>query len=392
MPNWRVRQPVRAFERLQVFQFPFFLENLLVIALFTVMFTIASIWASLPAGMGIRSVTFWFICITMFFNYMFVVVDHTSRGFQHIPKLSGELVFPTHDTRLFTIALLTVCYLAFLLGNWAEEFRAIRLVIAFFTYPLLFGLLVVHSHWTALLNPLSLLRTLYLFSSCKEAVTFYLLQAATGTLLYFVFKVFGEVSRLHIFWQVPLSLLLLFMLFRSLGVVLNTRGPAFGLPVIQNADTQKLALADETGRKHDDFIMELHRWTRVHEYGKAIALVEAYQREQGHDLDDRLFTRLSEWDDRRLAAMVGARLAERYMQSGQTDRALKVFRASYDMTPKFRFTTGSAAIRFLDTASDLASRQRLIEYMQHFESYHPSHPGIDAVKQKLSRLSSLNQQ
>jgi hypothetical protein len=53
----------------------------------------ACLWSSLPNAMGIRSIPFWLICITLFFNYVFVIVDHTSRGFQRAPKLSGELAF-----------------------------------------------------------------------------------------------------------------------------------------------------------------------------------------------------------------------------------------------------------------------------------------------------------
>jgi tetratricopeptide (TPR) repeat protein len=384
--EWRVRRPVQAFDPLRIFQFPFYLENILVILLFCIMFITACIWASLPVGMGIRSVPFWFLCITVFFNYMFVVVDWTSRGFQHMPKLSGDLVFPSHDSRLFTIALLTLCYLAFLLGNWAEEFRAVRLLAAFFTYPLFFGLLIVHSRLTELLNPIKLLKTLYLFSTAGVSLIFYVLQLVTGALLYFEFQAFGQISLAHLLWQVPLTLILLFMLFRSLGVVLNTQGPSFGLPVLQNEDTQSAAFEEEARVELDKFVMSLHRWARVNEFGEAWKLIQAFQKENRHHLDDALFTRLSEWTNQRLAAMLGADIAERLMREGDTKRALSIFRQSYDMSPGFRFSSGSMALQFLERASDLASRQRLFGYLRYFCEYYPTHPAKTQVMLQLAEL------
>lgn len=113
MLDWRHPRPASDFQELTIFRFPFFLENLLVLGLYSFMFFMACLWSSLPNLMGIGSASFWLTCITLFFNYGFVIVDHTSRGFQHVPKLSGELVFPTHDSRLFTITGLTLCYFAF---------------------------------------------------------------------------------------------------------------------------------------------------------------------------------------------------------------------------------------------------------------------------------------
>ena len=107
----RRRKAKPQYVRLQILAFPFYLENILVLLLFSAMFITACLWASLPGWMGLRSVGFWFICITLFFNYVFVIVDFTSRGMQRVPKLSGEMVFPTHDLRLYTIALLTICLL-----------------------------------------------------------------------------------------------------------------------------------------------------------------------------------------------------------------------------------------------------------------------------------------
>jgi hypothetical protein len=92
MGNWnRKANSVDHWEPLVIFRFPFYLENILMIALFSVMLILACLWAKLPEGMGIRSVSFWLLSITLFFNYAFVIVEYTSRGLQHIPKLSSDL-------------------------------------------------------------------------------------------------------------------------------------------------------------------------------------------------------------------------------------------------------------------------------------------------------------
>ena len=362
MKGWHHKKPVQKFDKLNVTTFPLYGENLLVIGLFTIMFSLACIWASLPVGMGIRSVAFWFICITLFFNYAFVIVDYTSRGMQRVPRLSGEMVFPTHDTRLYTIAALTICYLAFLMSGEAELAQG-KLIIAFFTYPLMFSLLIVHTSPSKLLNPIGLVKTLYLFSTSKDAVVFYFWQLVTGTVLYLEVTSFGVISAAHILWQVPLTLFLLFITFRALGVALNTKGPSFGLSVLQNAESYQQELEEEAARNLNEFVLKLHRLVRVHEYEQAFDLIKEFQKEEGHDQDDALFIRLSEWEDKGLARRMGTHLAERLMQKGDTQRALKVFRESYDMAPKrFEFSSQTMLERFVDEAKDLASIERLTAY------------------------------
>ena len=199
--------PPTDYEKLEIFRYPFYLENALLIGLFSIIFVIASIWASLPAGMGIRSLTLWFVGVVIFFNYIFVIVDYTSRGIQRIPKLSGELVFPTHDYRLFTIAVLTICHMAFVLGGGEDTSKTMRLIIAFFTYPLMFSLLVVNINPLTLLNPIALARSLWIFSTSMDSAVFYGLQLATSSLLFFEIQSFGKISVAHVLWQVPITVL-----------------------------------------------------------------------------------------------------------------------------------------------------------------------------------------
>ena len=98
MVDWRHPRPASDFQALTIFRFHFFLENLLALCLYSFIFFIACLWSSFPNLSGIGSAPLWLPGITLFFNYGFVIVDHTSRGFQHVSKLSGELVFPTHDS------------------------------------------------------------------------------------------------------------------------------------------------------------------------------------------------------------------------------------------------------------------------------------------------------
>lgn len=383
----RRRKAKPQYVRLQILAFPFYLENILVLLLFSAMFITACLWASLPGWMGLRSVGFWFICITLFFNYVFVIVDFTSRGMQRVPKLSGEMVFPTHDLRLYTIALLTICHFTFVFGSWETASMPLRLAITFFSYPLMFSMLIVHQDLKTLLNPLKLVGTLYLFSQSRDALVFFICQLVTAGFMYFAFTTYGDISFAHIFWQIPVTLTLLFITFRALGVALNTRGPSFGLSVLQNEATFDEAISEAERIELDKFILRLHRWVRVHEYRKAFEMIIEYQAEHGHQSDDALFVRLSSWDDKRLAAMLGAQLAERLLLAHETDRAMKVFRESYDMAPtRFRFTNGTVALSFLNAAGDAASQQRLIECLERFEEHYPRHPMTTTVKQKLSRL------
>lgn len=388
MIEWRNGKPIEDYEKLGVFRYPFYLENTLVIGLFSLMFIVASVWASLPVGMGIGSVSFWFICIILFFNYIFVIVDYTSRGVQRIPKLSGELVFPTHDSRLFSIALLTIITITLVLGGWEDNSKTFRLIFAFFSYPLMFSLLIVNVKPLTLLNPLAMSKSLWIFSTSMDSLVFYCLQLVTSSLLFFEIQSFGKVSVAHVFWQVPITVTLLFMLFRSLGVVLNTQGPKFGLSVLQNAETHQAALEEQARVQLGEFMFKLHRWVRVHEYKKAWALIEEFQREHQYSLDSELFHRLGQWDDKKLAAMLGANLAERLLDQGETERSLKVFRDSYTMSPnKFAFSSGTVALLFADAAQDKASRKTVYQYLQRFDEQFPNHPNILDVTLRVAGMA-----
>jgi len=386
--DWRHPRPASDFQELTIFRFPFFLENLLVLGLYSLMFLMAGLWASLPSGMGIRSVPFWLICITLFFNYVFVIVDHTSRGFQHVPKLSGELVFPTHDPRLFTITGMTTCYFAFTSVGWDESSRPLRLIFTFFTYPLLFSFASVNRHFTVLLNPVRLIKSIIIFTTSRYSPTFFLLQFVTGALLYFNIQRFGELSPWHLTWQVPITLTLLFLTFRALGVVINSQGPKLGIAVLQNEDTHIASLEREAEIRLSNFAMRLHRLARVHEYRKAFDLVQVFQNENHNKLDEHLYVRLCEWDDQRLTAMLGADLAERLLDNGETERALKIFRNSYDMAPtRFTFSSGTTLLLFCKVAKDRASQERLFECLQRFEEMFPNHPGLSAAMIQLATLA-----
>jgi hypothetical protein len=386
--DWRHPRPASDFQELTIFRFPFFLENLLVLGLYSLMFLMAGLWASLPSGMGIRSVPFWLICITLFFNYVFVIVDHTSRGFQHVPKLSGELVFPTHDSRLFTITGLTACYFAFTSAGWDESSRPLRLIFTFFSYPLLFSFASVNRHFTVLLNPVRLIKSIIIFTASRYSPTFFLLQFVTGALLYFNIQRFGELSPWHLTWQVPITLTLLFLTFRALGVVINSQGPKLGIAVLQNEDTHIASLERAAEIRLSNFVMRLHRLARVHEYRKAFALIQIFQNENHNKLDEHLYARLCEWDDQRLTAMLGADLAERLLRDGEVERALKIFRDSYDMDPiKFAFSSGTSSLLFCKVAKDRASQERLFKYLQRFDQTFPNHPGLPAAMLQLATLA-----
>lgn len=392
MPEWRTRTPVGEYQPLEIVRFPFYAENLLVITFFSLMFLIACFWASLPHGMGIRSVGFWFICITLFFNYAFVIVDYTARGVKNIPKLSGEMVFPTHDMRLYTVAFLTVGTLAFVFGAWESDKQSLRLVSAFILYPLLFSMLVVSHSLAVLVNPLILMRRLLVFISCSHALFFFVIQLFAGVLLYWNIASFGVISAWHLFWQVPVTLIMLFLLFRSLGVVLNRQGPKMGLSVLTNQDIHQQARNEDDRLMLDEFVLELYRWVRVHEYNKAWDHLLEFQRKNRHKFDDALYIRLGQWEDQRLASRLGGQMAESRLKQGDVTGALRLFRQSFEVAPsRFTFSSAGVALSFLEACSDVASKQAMLTYMQGFVGSYPNYPKLRYALLKAVELA-LEQQ
>jgi hypothetical protein len=149
-----------------------------------------------------------------------------------------------------------------------------------------------------------LIKSIVVFTASRFAPTFYLLQFVTGALLYFNIQSFGELSTWHLIWQVPITLTLLFLTFRALGVLINAQGPKLGIAVLQNEDTHIASLERAAEIRLSQFVIQLHRLTRVHEYRKAFDLIQIFQKENHNNLDEHLYARLCEWEDKRLTAML----------------------------------------------------------------------------------------
>jgi tetratricopeptide (TPR) repeat protein len=158
--------------------------------------------------------------------------------------------------------------------------------------------------------------------------------------------------------------------------------------VLQNEDTHIASLERAAEIRLSQFVMQLHRLTRVHEYRKAFDLIQIFQKENHNNLDEHLYARLCEWDDKRLTAMLGADLAERLLRDGEAERALKIFRDSYDMDPiKFAFSSGTSSLLFCNVAKDRASQERLFKYLQRFDQTFPNHPSLPAAMLQLATLA-----
>ena len=381
--GWHFQKPVDVFEPLEVFRFPLYLENLLVLALFSVMFLIASYWAMIPF-FGIRSVAFWFICVTLFMNYCFVIVEHTSHGKAHVPKLSGELVFPSHDRRLYLIAALSIFYLAGYAAAREGDFLVPFLVFAFVTYPLFFAVIVISQSLSAVVNPLNFVRALINFGLTVPSIRFYAIQAAVSVWLVFLIASFGVISGFHLFWMVPVTLTALFILFRALGVLLNSNAQKLGIAIHQNEETYRKALDAEADRARQAIITELHKMVRVHEYKKAWDYLEKHI--DPHDIDSSadLFQRLSDWEDKKLAIKMGTVYIQHLVNAGDMARALRIFETTVDMANgQVRLPSGTIVATLAKTATSLRSREAIYSVLQNFEEDFPRHPAtLDALVQR----------
>tara|TARA_E500000331_G_scaffold99082_2_gene95829 strand:- start:36 stop:1307 length:1272 start_codon:yes stop_codon:yes gene_type:complete len=389
MGHWnRKAKSVDHWEPLHIFRFPFYMENILVIVLFSFMFILACLWAKLPAGMGIRSVSFWILSITLFFNYAFVIVEHTSRGLQHIPKLSSNLAQQLHDVRLYLIAILTIFYLS---AYWEFDKDPAFLVFAFITYPLAFSLLVISRTWASLLNPVRLFKSLIIFVFSIQSLHFFAIQLVVGSLLFYELQVFFEVSGWHVFWAVPLTLISLFVLFRALGVLLNHHGERLGIPVLQNAESHQAAVAEGKRRELDDFVAKLYRHVRVHNYKKAWAEVEEHLQETNYINVDDLFVRLCEWDDKKVASRLGSELIGRLVKNNEFDRALRVFRECCEMSDgNLRLPNGSVTLILVERARDPTLKRYMYNTLQYFDKDFPNHPSTLKVFLMVAEMALKN--
>jgi hypothetical protein len=210
-------------------------------------------------------------------------------------------------------------------------------------------LLVISRTWASLLNPVRLVKSLIVFTFSLESLRFFAIQFVVGALLYFELQIFFEVSGWHVFWAVPMTLVMLFILFRALGVLLNSQGERLGIPIMTNAKSHQTALTESKRLELANFVAKVHRHARVHNYKQAWAQVEDHLQTTDFANIDSLFERLSEWEDKKIATRLRSVLIERLMETGDFDRACRVFTECHTMSGgDVRLPSGSAVLLLME--------------------------------------------
>ncbi|MCB1646795.1 MAG: hypothetical protein KDI36_15155, partial [Pseudomonadales bacterium] len=153
--GWHSRSELGEFRRPVLVGYVTRLETLLIILLFSVLFWVCSLWLRLPF-FSVRSIMLWIISVTLFMNYGFVIIDYTARGLDKLPALSGELVFPTHDTRLFRVIGLSLVFFGIHESLEDQSARQAFVMASFFVYPIFFAVMIVSRNAGQLLNPVTL--------------------------------------------------------------------------------------------------------------------------------------------------------------------------------------------------------------------------------------------
>jgi hypothetical protein len=360
------------FEPLEVLAFPFRVSNLLVL----ILFTLALSWVEFSIrilgvdGLIITIMLFYVSCL-LFFGYLFVILDFTSRGHQQPPLLSASLLQSAKGP-LFKECLLvsTLLALIYLIDQpyWQLTISISMLILL----PVATSLLVVYDSLIAALNPLNWFEVIRHIKMGPRLVQYLLLSTALAMSCWLV------VSQ-HWGWGNPLKLwvcLASFMLvFRCFGALLHDNADALGLDVnfsVAHSAAQAYAAQDKDVA---DFLFGLHKLassTRLTEAAVQLAgrlKAEKYRREGYY------FDVLAQWENKDLAVRAGVGYVDRLVAAGEMARAWTVLAFCF-AADKGRVETGRSATVFMLAQSPRQIEQNIILWhlLQNFEKDFPNHP------------------
>ncbi|MCB1646534.1 MAG: hypothetical protein KDI36_13830, partial [Pseudomonadales bacterium] len=218
-------------------------------------------------------------------------------------------------------------------------------------------------------------------------LTYYGLLAAVAIWLNWITLNFMSVSVFAYSWIVPLTLSLLILLFRALGIAINTRAEELGLPVLENEATWSRRQARHRSDEISDHLKSVYGLIQVHKYQEAWQQLDEILRRRHYADEDEYFHRLCQWDDKALALKLGQTFIDRLLKAEEMDRVVRVCQQCLDMAgSRFRFSSGSALLRMFEAETTRSLRLRLMEILQQFETDYPQHPQTTTALLRLAKV------
>jgi len=364
------------FKPLQLYRFPFALMNFSIIVLFFIIYSSVILGMRVPGGLGaVMGIPGYYLSTVLYIRYMFVVVEYTSLGYNELPKLSGAMIFPANDDRLWKEVLLVILlllgYHEMLILGWQTIYSVVALIV----FPLATAIITIEHSFSGALSPKVWLHMIRSIDLSVHLITYVVLQSITIIVISNFVTDFYDIYPLTQTAQLFVILVLLMLMFRSLGIVLHASADKLGISTKFSAEAAK-ANADQVEQQIvEDLMSRLHKLSATENYKDAWQLLSDHLQKDNYTSLSSVFDRLKNLQDPYLSLKLGQEYIERLVLKNNISEAWRVFDYCH-LTPgiDFYLRSGNSVLKLAETADSEDQYRAIEQLLACFETEFPNHP------------------
>lgn len=375
------RIAVDHFESLQIVGFVFRVENLLLVIPFIIFWSFLLINYMAVSGTAglfviVRSVMGIFLSLALFFCYLLVVLDYTSRGHQKPPKISGDLI--DKNKGKFFKGILSLSFFmsaAATLGGseWLSWFAAISL----FILPMVLSIIAIQESFSRAMNPLNWFLFVAALSWDKQLAKY---LVCYGLLILSLEWTFTQQDFARVIPAVTVSTMLLVALFRSIGVLVHANAESLGLPIQFSHEIEQQQIAENLRRDESDFSADLYRLVQADKINEAWSEFQNHLKQTDELALARFWPVISKWPNPALALLAGQVYIEQLVKQQNYQTAWQVLAVCFDRNGnEFKLLNAKSTLALTATAETNQQKKLAVELLRFFAKDFPNHPDSPAA-------------
>jgi hypothetical protein len=280
------------FEPLQVWRFPFRLENILLTAPF--IFLWSFLLGSFYVGgfiMVARSALAIYATVGFFFCYLFIVLDFTARGYQTPPKIGGDLLNANKGRFIKGLALSSMFASIAYTAAFSETLFVLTIAITALFLPVAVCIIAIQDSF---INAMSPVRWYGFFRDIRFDRYFWQYLTTLGLAGLSIMLLQQDAGWLNLV-TMSCCVFSFVLMFRCLGVLVHTNADGLGLSVRFGPEIEAAQRAENDQRALSDFALGLYQQVEV---GRVNAAFDAYEKklkEDKYSQETALWITIKEW-------------------------------------------------------------------------------------------------
>lgn len=376
------------FEPLEIASFPFRVNNLVILAFFSLVFTyeLAIVRIVGPAGF-VFTIILLYLATLFFMGYGFIIAEYTTRGYQYIGNMSASILF-SEKPRLFKLLVLITSLLS-IVSLPSEALSLLILgLLSIIIFPLSLSVLIMEHSLTAALNPLRWWRMLRGIEADSTLVKFALIQLASVALGFAVLSFHWGLFDIVLVFGFLASLM---MLFRALGVLLHHNAESLGIEVRFSDEVEQAQRQQMADRELSEFASTLYRLVNVGKNRKAWHELNQKLIADKYQTEPALFEQIRHWENPGLAVMMGQGYVERLVDANDLTRAWEVlaFCVAENKTA-FSLSRADILTKLHDSAHTIAQKRIICSVLRQAQRDLPGHPRAPAMLLQAAEIAAFN--